>query len=235
MTFVQIIDYKTSRYDDLNRLMDQYVEQSQGRRTVTHSLIGKDREDADHYVDVVEFPSYEEAMKNSQLPETDRMFQEMVSLCDGMPKFTNLDVVRDEQLNKHLVNRVFEAIMQGNLDVFDECFATNYIDHDVGKEESTVIGRNGMRSDVEGWRAAFDFTFEPMAQLADGDFISTVWNWRGTHHGDFMGVAPTGKTYEMSGTTTFRCQNGEIIEGWWHYDIGRLQREMGASESPYKS
>ncbi len=165
MTFVQVIDYETTRFDEMNALIDRWAEQSSGRRTATHTMIGQDREARNHYVDMVEFASYEEAMRNSQLPETDRMFQEMVSLCEGMPKFMNLDVVRDEHLNKQLANRVFqEAAMAGDMSVLDECFAVNYIDHDAGKEESTVIGREGMRSDLEMWRAAFDMTFEPTAR-----------------------------------------------------------------------
>ncbi|MCJ1679450.1 ester cyclase [Streptomyces sp. APSN-46.1] len=232
MTFVQIIDYKTRRQDDLNQLLDRYIAQSQGKRTVTHSVVGKDREAENHYVDVVEFPSYEDAMKNSQLPETDKMFQEMVALCEGMPTFTNLDVVRDENLNKMLVNRVFEEILQGgNMALIDECFETNYIDHDLIKEETTVIGRGVMHEDVQMWRGAFDMTFDVTAQLAEGDFVTTVWTWHGTHKGEFMGVAPTGKTYDITGTTTFRCMNGEIMEGWWHFDVGRLMREMGVSGS----
>ncbi|MFI8171256.1 ester cyclase [Streptomyces sp. NPDC086081] len=51
-----------------------------------------------HIVEIVEFPSYEDAMRNSGLPETDRIFREMVALCEGTPTFTDLDVVRDEQL-----------------------------------------------------------------------------------------------------------------------------------------
>ncbi|WKV72323.1 ester cyclase [Streptomyces sp. PCS3-D2] len=234
MTFVQVIDYETTRFDEMNALIDRWAEQSSGRRTATHTMIGQDREARNHYVDMVEFASYEEAMKNSQLPETDRMFQEMVALCEGMPTFVNLDVVRDEHLNKQLVNRAFkEAVAGGDMGVLDECFAVNYIDHDASKEESTVIGRQNMHADVEMWRAAFDMTFEPTAQVAEGDMVTTVWNWRGTHKGEFMGVAPTGKTYEMSGTTTFRCQDGEIIEGWWHYNPGALQRQMGGTGSPY--
>ncbi|MFE5495538.1 ester cyclase [Streptomyces virginiae] len=234
MTFVQVIDYETTRFDEMNALIDRWAEQSSGRRTATHTMIGQDREARNHYVDMVEFASYEEAMKNSQLPETDRMFKEMVALCEGMPTFMNLDVVRDEHLNKQLCNRVFqEAAMAGDMSVLDECFAVNYIDHDVSKEEPTVVGREGMRSDMEMWRAAFDMTFEPIAQVAEGDMVTTVWNWRGTHKGEFMGVAPTGKTYEMSGTTTFRCQDGEITEGWWHYNPGALQRQMGGTGAPY--
>src|SRR5918993_4253163 len=90
MTFVQLIDCRTSRFDEMNRLMDTWVEQTKGKRTATHSVIGKDRSDGSHFVEIVEFPSYEEAMRNSGLPETERIFQEMVALCEEMPTFTDL-------------------------------------------------------------------------------------------------------------------------------------------------
>ncbi|MER7763132.1 ester cyclase [Streptomyces sp. NPDC097619] len=229
MTFVQIIDYETSHYEDVSALVDRYLRQSQGRRTVTHSLIGKDRESATHYVDVVEFPSYEVAMENSRLPETDRMFREMVELCDGMPKFTNLDVVRDEHLNTHLVNRMFDEVaMGGRYEVIEEVFTSDYLDHDVGKA-SDDRGREAVRHDVEGWRSAFDFTFRREAQLAEGDLVTTVWTWTGTHKGEFLGMAPTGRTCTMPGTTTFRCRDGQIAEGWWHYDAMGLMRQLGAA------
>ncbi|MEU6313179.1 ester cyclase [Streptomyces sp. NPDC047014] len=236
MTFVQVIDYETTRFDEMNALIDRWAEQSSGRRTATHTMIGQDRAARNHYVDMVEFPSYEEAMKNSGLPETDRMFQEMVSLCEGMPSFMNLDVVRDEHLNKQLAERVFTEMAEaGDMGALDACFAANYIDHDAGKEEPTVVGREATRADMETWRAAFDMVFEPVARVAEGDMVTTVWNWRGTHKGPFMGMEPTGKTYEMSGSTTFRCLGGEIVEGWWHYNPAALQRQMGGSGPPYGS
>lgn len=58
-------------------------------------MVGADRADPRHLVEIVEFASYEDAMKNSALPETDRIFREMVALCDEPPTFTDLDVVRD--------------------------------------------------------------------------------------------------------------------------------------------
>lgn len=124
MKFVQIIDYKTERPEGMNELMDKWVEQTKGKRTATHSLVGKDRSDPSHYVEIVEFPSHDEAVKNSHLPETDRIFQEMVALCDGMPSFTDLDVVRDEQLNTATARRFFHEIaVGGNLGAIDEVFA----------------------------------------------------------------------------------------------------------------
>ncbi|MGH3325280.1 MAG: ester cyclase, partial [Streptomyces sp.] len=70
MTFVQLIDCKTSRYDDVNRLLDTWSDATKGKRTATHAVVGRDRSQAGHLVEIIEFPSYEEAMKNSALPET---------------------------------------------------------------------------------------------------------------------------------------------------------------------
>lgn len=99
MAFVQIIDFRTDRLDELDRLMDSWVEQTRGKRTASHALVGTDRSDGEHVVEIVEFPSYEEAMRNSRLPETERIFREMVALCDAPPTFTDLDVVRDLRLD----------------------------------------------------------------------------------------------------------------------------------------
>ncbi|MEN8653853.1 ester cyclase [Streptomyces sp. 21So2-11] len=229
MKFVQIVDYKTERFDGMNQLMDRWVEQTKGKRTATHSVIGKDRSDGSHFVEIVEFPSYEEAMKNSQLPETDQIFQEMVALCDGMPSFTDLDVVRDEQLNTAASRRFFhEVAVGGNLDVIDELFAADYKDHDIMKEEETVVGSDVIRSDVTGWREAFDFTFNLDRQIAEGDDVVTLWTWVGTHRGTFMGIAPTGQQCKMTGTTVFRFHDGMIQEGWWHFDAVGLMRQLGA-------
>ncbi|WP_058046785.1 ester cyclase [Streptomyces roseifaciens] len=229
MTFVQIIDCKTSRYDDMNRLMDDWLAATEGKRTATHSIVGKDRAQGDHYVEIVEFPSYEDAMRNSKLPETDRIFAEMVALCDGMPTFTDLDVVRDEQLNKAAARRFFDEVARdGNLGLIEELFAADHRDHDMGKAEPDMTGRDVIRSDVEGWREAFDFAFTLHSQIADGDEVATRWTWRGTHQGDFMGHQPTGQEVLMTGTTVFRFQDGKIAESWWFYDLMRLMGQLEA-------
>lgn len=228
MTFVQVIDYETTRFDEMNALIDRWAEQASGKRTVTHTLIGRDRDSKTHYVDLVEFPSYEEAMRNSQLPETDRMFQEMVALCEGMPKFMNLDVVRDEYLNKLVVNRMFEEIAgKGNFDVVEECIAADYVSHDIMESGDAGNGREGLRRTIGMWRDAFDFTFDMTRQIAEGDCVTTLWDWKGTQKGEFMGAAPTGKEVSMSGCTTSRIENGQIAEDWWYYDAPALMRQMG--------
>ncbi|GAA3374491.1 hypothetical protein GCM10020367_38570 [Streptomyces sannanensis] len=231
MTFVQLIDCKTSRFDEMNRLMDTWVEQTKGKRTATHSVIGKDRSESNHFVEIVEFSSYEEAMKNSNLPETDRIFQEMVALCDETPTFTDLDVVRDDQLNKTNARRLFELLStKGELPPLDEVVAESYHDHDPNNPQD-VIGMDAFRREAEMWRGGFDFTMSIDDQIEEGDRVCSRWTWEATHNGDFMGIPASGQQVTMTGTTIHRCRgDGKILEGWWQYDRLGLMGQLGALE-----
>ncbi|MEI5524069.1 ester cyclase [Streptomyces brasiliscabiei] len=229
MTFVQLIDCRTSRFDEMNRLMDTWVEQTRGRRTATHSLIGKDRSDGAHFVEIVEFPSYEEAMRNSKLPETDRIFQEMVALCDEVPTFTDLDVVRDEQLYAATARRFLATIAaEGELPPLDDLLVEDYHDH-VPSDEPDAIGMDAFRRTVEMWRGGFDFEFTVEDQIAQDDRVCTRWTWNATHHGDFLGIPASGRKVRMTGTLVQRCSpDGKIVEGWWEYDRLGLMGQLGA-------
>jgi steroid delta-isomerase-like uncharacterized protein len=232
MTFVQLIDCKTSRFDEMNQLMDTWVEKTKGTRTATHSVIGKDRSDANHFVEIVEFPSYEEAMRNSKLPETETIFQEMVALCDGVPTFTDLDVVRDEQLYAANIRAFFEmAAAPGELPPLNGLMAESYHDHDPSRDQD-AIGLDAVRRVIEMWRGAFDMAFTIEDQIAEGDRVCTRWTWNGTHTGDFMGIPASGKQASMTGTTIFRCgEDGKIVEGWWQYDRLGLMAGLGALDA----
>ncbi|MDQ3945063.1 MAG: hypothetical protein M3357_07945 [Actinomycetota bacterium] len=93
MGFVQIIEFRTSQPEELQALGDKWLAATEGKRTMVRELICADRDDPGHYVEVVEFDSYESAMKNSELPETQQIAEEMTKLCDGPMRFLNLDVV----------------------------------------------------------------------------------------------------------------------------------------------
>ncbi|WP_437107593.1 ester cyclase [Streptomyces sp. enrichment culture] len=231
MTFVQLIDCRANRFEEMGRLMDRWVEQTGGKRTATHAVVGKDRSDTAHVVEIVEFPSYEEAMRNSQLPETDRIFRETVALCDGMPTFTDLDVVRDAQLNTDSARRFFEVLTTGDaLSSMTGLAEEHYHDHDPANEQD-VIGLDHFRRDVDMWRGGFDFSFRIEDRIAQGDRVCTRWSWEGTRKGDFLGIPATGKKVSMTGTTVFRFGgSGKIVEGWRQYDRLGLTVQLGAVE-----
>jgi hypothetical protein len=98
MTFIQIIEMTTTKAPETEELMNRWMAASEGRRSTSRSLLTKDRERPDTYVQVVEFPSYEEAIANSGLPETTAFAEKLPILCVSGPTFPNLDLVRVDEL-----------------------------------------------------------------------------------------------------------------------------------------
>jgi hypothetical protein len=95
MAFVQIIDYRTSKYDEMSKLDDEWEASAGADVTARRVVTGQDRDNPDHYVTLAFFDSYESAMENSNLPATQEYAQKMMALAEGPTTFTNLDIVDD--------------------------------------------------------------------------------------------------------------------------------------------
>jgi hypothetical protein len=96
MKFVQLIEFKTGDIDAFNRTLDDWLAKTTGIRTVSRAMQGKDRDNEGTYINIIEFPSYEAAMENSNRPETAEFAASLAKLCDGPPTFRNFDVTREE-------------------------------------------------------------------------------------------------------------------------------------------
>lgn len=94
MAFVQIMEFTTNHQDEIQSLMDEWVAKTEGKRRARHSTVTADRDQPGVYVQIVEFPSYEEAMANSNLPETREFAERLAKLSDHPPRFRNLEVRR---------------------------------------------------------------------------------------------------------------------------------------------
>jgi hypothetical protein len=91
--FVQIIEFKTDRVDQIRRLTEDFRSRLGGELPVRRGTLVADRDRPGYYLNIVEFDSYEAAMANSNRAETSEFAARLVELCDGPPKFSNLDVV----------------------------------------------------------------------------------------------------------------------------------------------
>lgn len=90
MEFVQTIGFKTTRVDEIMQLDADLKEISIGN---PRGFLLKDRERQDLYMVVLTFDSYDDAMKNNDLPETQAFAIKMAELCDSPPAFGNYDLI----------------------------------------------------------------------------------------------------------------------------------------------
>jgi len=98
MAFVQIIEFTTTRPHEVEALVSEWRTKTAGRRTAQRGTFTQDRERPTTYVQIVEFPSFEDAMANSELPETASFAERLSQLCEGPMLFRNLDVLSVEQM-----------------------------------------------------------------------------------------------------------------------------------------
>jgi quinol monooxygenase YgiN len=99
MTFVQIIEFQTSRVDEMKMLGDEWEAGAAASRTARRRVLCQDRDNPGRYFNIVFFDSYESAMENSNNPVTQEFAQKMMALADGAPTFHNLDVVDEREMS----------------------------------------------------------------------------------------------------------------------------------------
>ncbi|MFJ1810920.1 MULTISPECIES: hypothetical protein [unclassified Streptomyces] len=91
--FVQIVEFETDRIDEMRALVEEGEQRITGRADgPKRRLVLKDRSRPNRYLVVVEFDSYDEAMRNSDDPETGKFAERMAALCTSPPSFTDCDV-----------------------------------------------------------------------------------------------------------------------------------------------
>jgi steroid delta-isomerase-like uncharacterized protein len=130
--------------------------------------------------------------------------------------------------NKATFRRYVEEVgNEGNLDLVDEIFGS-YLSHQpAGHTEER--GPEDVKRFMGEFRGAFpDFhsTIEDM--IAEGDKVVTRWTMRGTHQGEFRGIAPTGNRITVTGIGIFRFSDGKVVESWDNFDQLGMMQQLGA-------
>jgi steroid delta-isomerase-like uncharacterized protein len=64
--------------------------------------------------------------------------------------------------------------------------------------------------------------------LAEGARVAERWMGRGTHQGEFEGIAPTGRQVTVPGAVFYRLASGKITEFRGFFDGVALLQQLGA-------
>jgi hypothetical protein len=96
MEFVQIMECRTSRVDELTALETEWRQATEGKRTLRRSIVARDRDHPGRYFVLAFFDSYDSAMENSNLPETANFGAKQAQILDQPMQFTNLDIIEDQ-------------------------------------------------------------------------------------------------------------------------------------------
>ncbi len=137
-----------------------------------------------------------------------------------------------EAENKTIAERFNEDVWgRGDEAALEELLAPDFVDHDALPGQSP--GREGHKQILAAFRSAFpDLQVATEDIIAEGDKVVSRWTARGTHQGELMGIAPTGKEVTIKGIDVLRIAEGRIVERWAESNDLEMMQQLGAIPEP---
>jgi steroid delta-isomerase-like uncharacterized protein len=133
--------------------------------------------------------------------------------------------------NKAIARRIFEVFNSGNLALADELIAADVVDHQAmpGME----AGLAGFKQLISMLRAGFpDLRLTVEDLIAEGDKVVGRSTMSGSHTGEFMGMAPTGKQFTIQAIDVMRFAGGKAVEHWGNQDDLGMMQQLGVIPTP---
>ena len=117
------------------------------------------------------------------------------------------------EANKALIRRLFEeGFHSGKLVVVDEIFHPNFVDRSTPEQPP---GTEGVKDYISMVRTGFpDISITIEDLVAEEERVVVRTTWRGTHLGEYEGIAPTGKQVTRSMIQIFHVKDGKLLEEW---------------------
>jgi len=90
--FIQLVEFETNDIEAVQNAIQKFRDEHPDIMTFTTSRVAEDRDKPGTYISIVEFPSYEEAMKQSNHPALSEFVQSIGLELMANPRFRNLEV-----------------------------------------------------------------------------------------------------------------------------------------------
>ena len=127
---------------------------------------------------------------------------------------------------RELVERLHaELFASGDLATLDRFFAPDVVSHNM--PPGFPAGIEGVRRFFETFRTAFpDVTVRVDEVVAESDRAAVATTIEGTHRGELLGLAPTGRRVAVTGIDIVRVREGRIVEHRGLTDTVGLLRQL---------
>lgn len=139
--------------------------------------------------------------------------------------------------NKALVHRRYDEIEnKHNIDAADDLMAVDYVHHDPALPAEMQHSRDGFKQLIGMLLSAVPDLHTTVHQLiAEGDIVAARLSHAGTHQGELMGLAATGRHVELAGMSIHRIAGGKLVEGWVNFDALGMLRQIGVPMGPERN
>jgi len=133
--------------------------------------------------------------------------------------------------NKTIVRRLFKAFNKQNLTLLDELIAPNYVDH-----PRRFQGLESYKKHLTMFYNGFPDSHETIEDIiAEGDKVWIRVKGTGTHTGEYLGLAPTGKKITWEAIDIWRIVDGKVVELWYAVVELDFYKQLGVIEYTEKA
>jgi len=127
-----------------------------------------------------------------------------------------------------------ECVNERRTEICSEIFASDYVGHSPPHAEPEPLhGPDGYKRFIEGILHGFpdaQATIDDM--FAVGDRVAVRVRMTGTHLGEYRGIPPTGRPFEITQNVIMRMTEGKIAESWQELDALGLMIQLGVAPTP---
>lgn len=130
--------------------------------------------------------------------------------------------------NTALLQRYFDAVNDRDKPAYMATLAEEF-------SYGEIDGPEAMAENEWRWVEAMDLTWEVEAMHAGESFVTTRATATGTHHGEILGLEPTGESFAVSALMLSLIEDDQIVEWFGEWDFASLLNQIGAIDSPVYS
>ena len=132
-----------------------------------------------------------------------------------------------EEQNIGIIKRIVALINERKPAQLAELTHPDFKRHDLAGALPEVSGTDGPVNLVQMVLHAIpDIHYKIVRIVAKDDRAAVHLRGTGTHRGEFLGLAGTGKRIEWNGINIYRFEEGKVIETWQLLDVWGLMRQM---------
>jgi len=128
--------------------------------------------------------------------------------------------------NKAIILRLAEVLNKRALTLLDDLIAPDFFDHD--RQVRSLESYKQYENNLYNAFPDIHRTIEDI--IAEGDKVWIRMKGTGTHKGEFQGLAPTGKTFTLTGVMIWRIVDGKVVEKTGVYDFMDFYKQLGVIE-----
>jgi predicted ester cyclase len=131
--------------------------------------------------------------------------------------------------NVELIRRLHDELLGSrDLATVEDFFAEGFVSHNMPPGlPAGIEGVKGFFGTLRDGLPDVEVTIDEL--IADSDKVAVATTMSGTHDGELMGFAPTGRRVSVTGIDLVRIDGGKIVEHRGLTDIVGLMRQLGES------